>query len=240
MRLMILLAVGGLALMVRAATAQTVAFQADFDLDTPGAPPNSNPPGDPPGDLITLWTQGGPITVVESVGQISGQPLLLDRQQTGSFGVRASLDPDTWYCGHYTIRWRSASMNNVYFFSCSAQSGNSQVLASVEYRQGYVLSFLGSTHTVPVPYQIGAMQEFVIALDMGTKKASLSVDGVAYPELQDLSQYQVGGDGLKYFSFSAGGVDALRFVVDDLEITADCSETAAGSTSWSRVKSLYR
>jgi len=219
---------------------QIVAFQDDFDQDTPGSAPATSPPGDPDGDAIGLRTTGGPITVEETVGPIAGQPVLMDRQQTGQFSLAAQLDPDMWFCDAYTIRWRSASRDNVFFFSVSAYSDNHMLLAGLEYRQGYLLSFNGAGNVVPDGYQIDVVQEFEITLDMTAKTTSLSVDGVPVEGLQDISQYQVLGDGMKWLSFSPGGLAAMEFVVDDIEITADCGGTATEPASWGMVKSLYR
>ena len=222
------------------AAADTVALHADFDLDTPELPPATDLPGAPEGDALTLYTQGGDITVEESVGTIGGQPLLLDRQDgTLSFGLNAQLAPDEWYRERYTVRWRSAVMSNVFFFGIGARSGNSQLLASVEYRSGGGLSFNSSAHPCPVGYQPGVMQEFEINLDMVNKKASLRIDGVDYPELQGLNQYQLGGNGMRLMTFGPGGVDAHQFVVDDIEVIAGDANTAVEATTWSRVKALF-
>lgn len=236
----VLIAVATLCLLPGAASAEVPAFQANFDLDPVGEAPNSDPPGEPDGDIISLRTQGGPITVEESVGSITGQPVLMDRQETGYFSLTAVLDEDYWYCNHYTIRWRSASRDNLFFYACAAYSANSMLLSGLEYRQSYVLSFNSVNNPLPVGYQIDTMQEFVMTLNMVDKTTSLLVDGMAYPEAQDMSQVQVYGDGLKVFSFSPGGLDPSQFVVDDIEITADCADTAVAPATWSRVKSLYR
>jgi hypothetical protein len=223
-----------------AVRADTVALHADFDLDAVGEAPNSDPPGEPGGDLINIRTQGGPITVEAAVGGISGQPVLMDRQESGYFSIEARLDEDYWFCNSYTVRWRSASMNNLYFFSCSAYAPNTQLLAGIEYRQGYVLSFNGSGNPLPVNFAVGVMQEFEFTLDMVNKTVSLSVDGVALPDFQDLPQYQHGGDGMKALWFSPGGLDPSQFVVDDIEVSANCENTAVVPVTWSRLKSLYR
>lgn len=228
-------------LLAAGAGAQTLALHADFDLDTPGETPNTSPPGDPAGDALSLWLQGGSITVETAFAGIGSQPLVLDRQiPSEPFAMHAELDPDLWFCDRYTVRWRSASMDNVFFVSFAMWSDNSQLLATLEYRTSYALSFIGSSHPVPVSYSIGTMQEFIVTLDMVDKKASLSVDGVAFPELQDLNQYQIGGDGMRAFAFGVGGLDASTFVLDDIEVTADCGNTAATTTSLSAVRSLYR
>jgi hypothetical protein len=221
-------------------TAQTVACTNNFDHDTPGEAPILDPPGDPDGDRLALFTVGGPITVQESVGSISGQPVLLDRTQEGSFGLTIVLDPDMWYCDAYSIRWRSASRNNLFFFSIAARSANYKLLSSIEYRQGLVMTFRSSALEIPGGYQIDVMQEFVITLDMVAGTTSLSVDGIAPPELQDIAQFQINGDGLQKLAFSPGGLENLQFVVDDIEITSDCEEVANESVNWGAVKSLYR
>ena len=220
--------------------AQTVAFQDDFDHDTPGLAPLSDPPGDPDGDILGLITTGGPITVQESVGDITGQPVLMDRQETGGFSLQAWLDPDMWYCDNYSIRWRSASRHNLSFFSIAAYSANDKLLSGVEYRQGYILNFRGSNLEVPGGYQRDVVQEFEITLDMVAKTTSLSVDGVPIPDCQDISQFNITGDGLNRVFFSPGGVDPLQFVVDDIEITSDCSGTPIEGINWGAVKALYR
>lgn len=220
------------------ATAQTMAFQNDFEHDTPGSAPAASPPGEPDADSVVLRTQGGPITVQDSWGGMSGHVLLMNRTDPGYFSVEARLDPDMWNCDNYTIRWRSACRNNVFFFACSAYAPNSQLLAGVEYREGYHLSFNGGGE-VAGGFQIDVPQAFQITLDMVAKTTSLSVDGVAIPGMQDIPQYQLLGDGLKTFFFKPGGVDDQQFVIDDIEITSDCGGTANESKSWGAVKSLY-
>ena len=220
--------------------AQTVAFQNDFDHDTPGLAPISDPPGDPDGDTLVLITTAGSITVQESVGDITGQPVLMDRQETGGFSLQAWLDPDMWYCDNYTIRWRSASRNNLFFFSIVAYSANDKNLSGIEYRQGYVLNFRNSNLEIPGGYQRNVMQEFEITLDMVAKTTSLTVDGVPTPDCQDISQFNITGDGLNRVFFSPGGVDPLQFVVDDIEITSDCGETPNEALNWGGIKALYR
>lgn len=219
--------------------AQTVAFQNDFDHDTPGLAPILDPPGDPDGDSLGLITTGGPITVQESVGDITGQPVLMDRQETGDFGLTAYLDPDMWYCNNYTIRWRSASRHNLFFFAIAAYSANYKLLSSIEYRQGYVLTFRSSNLEVPGGYQRDVVQEFEITLDMVTKTTSLSVDGVPTPDCQGISQFNITGDGLNRVIFSPGGLDNLQFVVDDIEITSDCGGTPTEGLNWGAIKALY-
>jgi len=240
MRAMTLLVLVCMITMAGNAAAQAVAFQDNFNHDTPGSAPNVDPPGDPDEDSIGLWTVGGPMTVEERVGDITGQPVLLDRQQTGSFTFYATNDPDLWFCDAYTVRWRSAARNNLFFFACAVRSHNYQLLAGVEYRQGLDLSFNGIGNQIPGGFQIDVMQEFEITLDMAAKTTSLSVDGVPVPGLQNISQYQVNGDGMKSLSFEAGGLDNLQFVIDDIEVIAECGGTPVESASWGLVKSIYR
>jgi hypothetical protein len=221
-------------------TAQTVAFQDDFDHDTPGNAPNTDPPGDPDGDYLSLISTNGIITVEESVGPISGQPLLMERTQLGDLRLSAMLDPDMWYCDSYSIRWRSAARNNVFFLGCTARSANLKLLSFLNYTQPLKLNFRGSALEVPGGYTIDVMQEFEMTLDMVAKTTSLSVDGIAIPSMQDLAQYQITGDGLQKFSVEFGGMDLIQFVVDDLEIMANCGGTPTTSVNWGAVKSLYR
>jgi hypothetical protein len=226
--------------MVGSVSAQTVAFQNNFDHDTPGSVPITDPPGEPDGDAMELVANGGAITVQETVGPIVGQPVLMDRQSAGEFRLRAWLDADLWYCDSYSIHWRSAARNNVFFVSCSARSDNLKLLTFLEYRQGLVLDFRGAALEIPGGYQIDVMQEFEMTLDMTTETTSLSVDGVPLPGMQDIAQYQIGGDGLQSFTITFGGTAATQFVVDDIEIIANCDGTPTEPVNWGAVKSLYR
>lgn len=218
------------------AVAQTVALHSDFNHVTAGErPPNgsSNPlPGDPDGDYLLFSSQGGPITVESTFGTLDDKPLVMSRETIpASFFLRLETDPDLQDCDYYLVSWRSLLQSPFqYFFTCTLMGppvGPSlPQMAVLIYQTGGELFMNGTQSALSVSSQPGVAQLFEVWLDITNQTTSLSIDGVPVPEAQDLPFFHSGSTGLRRFVFSAGGMTALQFAVDDIHAVCMVPEPA--------------
>ncbi len=219
------------------ATANEVVLHADFDLDSVGQPPTSDLPGDPEGDSISLSTAGGPITVRAEVGDLTDQPLHLDRQEgyRKTFGFRADT-ADHEPCDLYEASWRSLvrQQPGLFAFTFRAHSppGSSAIplLAALEYRDGGLLTFSGSGRQLSVAYATDVAQLFEVELDMAEGTASLWIDGAAVAEAQDVAFVQGGTTNLRRFSGEPGLIDTYQLAVDDIHVECVPEPSSAPAT----------
>ena len=209
---------------------ETVILHADFNSDTLGEKPSTYPPGDPEGDAFGASTVGGPITVESAVADLTDQPILMKRQQIGSFGFTA-YTADHPLCGLYQASWHSLMRQRPQFFYFSLLAHNPPgeivrpVLASVIYRSAGTrryLTYNTSVSELSVSYDLDVAQLFEVTIDMVSKTTSLSIDGVPVPEVQD-RMFNQGAQwddlSLRSLGGTPGLTDTYQLAIDDVHIT---------------------
>lgn len=230
-----------LAFVVAAAppAAAVLVLEATFDDDEVGAVPDHTLPGGPAGDALDLRYSGGSMTVETGYGSMTDQPLVCHRYTTGSFWANFVLPEEARECGSYTVSYRVELPAIVFFLACILRpefgGGN---LGSVEYRAGGAMSFYTSGNPLSEGYSAGVSQLIEVTYDRLAGTSSLSIDGKAVPEAQDIA---VGTADFHRLQFSPGGTEDMRFVIDDVRIEAfDCDLVPTRTTSWGMVKALHR
>jgi len=221
------------------AIAQTIAFQADFNLDTVGEEPNLDPPGEPSGDEIIISTSGGILTVMQSFGAMTDKPVVLDRRSSGSLSLQAILDPDLRSCNTYLVRWTSMlteATNNVTIGVYSETS----LMGAMYYREGGVLVYNGLQNPLETGYAPNVPQTFELSIDIPSKTTSLSIDGYADPNSQNLPFVLLNStETFRRLYITLGGFDYEEFALDDIEIIVTGCNVPTNKTTWSSVKSRY-
>lgn len=219
------------------AAAQTVAFQADFNLDTVDEEPNLDPPGEPSGDEIIISTSGGILTVQPSFGAMTDKPVVLDRRRSGSLSLQALLDPSLRSCSTYVVRWTSMLTEATGSVTIGVYS-ESSLMGALYYKEDGLLEYnlvpLEAAYTPNVP------QMFELSIDIPNRKTSLSVDGLADPNAQErpFVLLNVTGTFRRLFA-SYGGFDNHEFAMDDIEILATDCGLATQTRTWSAVKAPF-
>ena len=95
------------------------------------------------------------------------------------------------------------------------------------------MSFSGSGNPLSIGYIANTPQHFELKLDIPNKLASLTIDGTALPEAQDVRFTQTGAGGFLGFGCSPGGLDTLRFAADDFHIEGFvCQGVPVEQRSW--------
>lgn len=228
-----------LGMSVALASAQVVALSADFNQNTVGEQPPADLPGDPVGDFLGFGTAAGNITVVDQIGPMTDQPLVMDRTTTGLFSLTANLAPDLVNCDTYLVRWTGMVDQEVSSFGVNlVGSGN---LAALQYDDAFVLNMNGFQNPTSVAYQANVPQVFEVAVDMVAKKTSLSIDSVPVPEAQNLNFISLNSSGtFEFLIFSGSGAQNWDYAIDDLEVIATCGPTPTNPSTWSQLKTRYR
>lgn len=221
-----------------ASMGQIVAFQADFNLDAIGEQPSSDPPGDPLGDEILITTSGGILTVEASFGVMNDKPVVLDRRSSGSLNLRTHLDPALQNCQTYKARW-TAMLNEVTDNVSIGAYSQTGLMGALYYDDGGVLLY--NLVALETGYQANVPQTFELTVDIPAKTTSLSIDGYADPNAQNVpfSLLNYTETFMRLF-FSLGGFDYEEFAIDDIEIVATECSVSADPTSWSAMKSRYQ
>lgn len=222
------------------ASAQVVALDADFNQNTVGEQPPTDLPGDPAGDRMTFTTSGGTVQVADAYGVMTDQPLVYHRTSLSALTIVAYVAPQYEDCNSYLIRWTSMVDQEVGFFGISFRASGNWQLAQFQYYEGFVLNMNGFQNPLSVGYAAGVPQLFELTIDLVNERTSLSIDGNPVPEAQNLPYVQANLTGtFQSILFTGGGTEYPDFVIDDLEVIADCGTVAAEPITWSRLKTLY-
>jgi hypothetical protein len=215
--------------------AETPVLAANFNLDTPGAPPDLNLPGDPPGDMLALQMAAGPITVVASAGDLLDTPVLMQQfPGVGGVDLAAHLN-DTEPCTRMVFQWQSLSLSDQPFFiGAVIRDGAGRIIASVEYRPGFAapsgepgpgvpgrLTYNGNNQFLDVgQYLHGVHQDFTIEVDLLARTTSLNIAGFSPGQFNGIGYSDVLSGVPASLSFEMGGTGAQTFAVDNILATA--------------------
>lgn len=223
------------------AHAQIAVFHADFDQDTPGAPPALDPPGAPDGDYLQIYTSGGTVQVESAYGGLDSRPLVINRSTTASVGVQFWVDPDLRDCAAYDIHLRCVLDNYVGYVYLPYSSPNFQTMGALEFRPDGVMTLNGDTNVLVSTYAPMTPMEIDIHLDIVAKTTDVTIDGVPDPQGQGIGHLQTAGDGLRFFSVAYGMIDPSVLGIDDVHIVGSgCPGVGNERRSWGSLKALYR
>jgi hypothetical protein len=222
------------------AAADTTILHADFDGDTPGAPPDVMLPGPPPGDSLTLVTGGAAAVLVRnSIGTLVNQSVEMtvgDPSEQVQLHAFAAPSPG---CETVRVRWRSLARSNFVLWQFLPQGKPQRSLAVLFFEPNGTLSY--NNATLPLSYTVDVDCEFEILIDFAAQTTSLSVDGMPVAGSQDLPFANAAAEfeQLAVFGRAFGAPPgAVSVAIDDLTIDADCSLPVENRT-WGSIKALY-
>lgn len=233
-----LLAAAFLTLVPEVGRAQIPALRADFNSNTVGEKPPGDLPGDPAGDSVLLTTTAGTITVETGFGVMTDQPLVMNRKTTGLFATGFYVRPGLDTCGSYTMRWTgmlTEDTDNIRM-NFNADLG---LLAQLGYDGNGTLVLNGFT-ALSVGFQPNVPQTFEFSFDFGTKKVSLSIDGVPVPKAQDVGFYDpLFATRFESAVFAMSGLEYEEYIIDDVAVDAFGCELPTLQTSWGTLKAQF-
>lgn len=237
-RHLLALLLGALILFPAGAGAQAL-FNADFNADTPGLPPNPNPPGPPSGDFITLDdVQGGDSILVQGpAGGFINNSVRINHPQ--GFGNGPALvahppnpPPVALNDGFFVVSWRSFSEQ------AGAQPARASVLSpggaaafTVRYESNGAITFQDATGSVNtgVGYSSGVPQTFTAVVRLGARRSfDLAIDGATVA--CGRSFQSAAFTALDRFEFRVLGPTTpggAAYALDDVSITKSASLNVA-------------
>ena len=205
-------------------------FHADFDLDSPSAPPDTTLPGPPAGDSIVLSEPAGYIMVQSSIGDLTNQPVeIVATGGIGSvkmYGTVAGTPPSSgiWYAS-----WNGLVQQGNYssmFAPMVIRDSSNLVLAAVAFRENGIIDFndLFAGSGIGVSYNQGVSQLFELTIDLDIKTTSLSIDGVPVALCQNMNYYEAGAADLAHMNFEVGYTTYQAYALDDMKIWSDVAD----------------
>jgi len=205
-------------------------FNAAFNSDTVGNPPDTTLPGYPTGDALSLNTPAGEILVRASVGDLTNQPVEV-RMTGGTGGVDllgtvAGTPPTT---GKWVASWRGlvqANSGENIFGAMVFRDSGALILAAVEYRENGIIDFseLFTGTGIGVTWTPDVSQLFEVTIDLDAKTVSLSIDGVPVASCQNLNYKEAAAIDLARMNFEVGYTTPQAFALDNLMICAATQE----------------
>ena len=199
-------------------------FNAPFDADTVGSPPDTSLPGLPLGDSISLNTPAGYILVRSAVGDLTNQPVEVRMTQgTGGVDLRGTVAGTPPSSGRWLASWRGlvqkGSGPNI-FATMNFRDSSGLVLAGVEYRESGVIDFnsLFTGAGIGVAWAEEVSQLFEVLIDLNKKTASLSIDGTPVASCQNINFGQPAASNLAHMNFEVGYTTGQAFALDNMTI----------------------
>ncbi len=220
-----------------------IVFQNDFNHDTVDQNPTSDPPLAPADDTFRYSDGSGSFLVRAAVGDLLDQPLeMVQGSALGSHYIRAGIGIAHQTCQSFVVSWRSLlRAKSTFFISADFRGSSGALYGSISWRGTAIVFNAGGSNEANLPqgWAPDVSQLFEMKLDMTTDTFSLSLDGVAVPEVQNQS-FRTPGDALVSFGISFGGRGPQTIVVDDLRITGtSCGQVLLDRPTWSGVKARF-
>jgi hypothetical protein len=225
-----------------------VVARADFNADTVGEPPDTSLPGDPEGDSMLLAGSNW-ITVVESSGPLTDQPMEFDRTSgTGSPKAYLYWNESAYSCNTWTIRWCAVARTVIppIFFVLrgdivrdgrAAESGT-RIFATMNTRGSNINILTDSGEVTVASWTIDQPDCFEWTIDLLAETTSLVIDGATVAE--DLPINTSADFDVTYFGFESSTQISFTYAMDDIEILAGECPTPVEPTTWGRLKATYR